>query len=145
MGADIISIHVESNSTIHLHGVIQQIKNLGCLAGLVLNPGTPLANIEYVLEDADLVMLMSVNPGFGGQTFIESTCRKMKDLKKMCEEKGVDPWIEVDGGISGKNAYKVIEAGCNAIVAGSAVFNQKDYAEAISAIRNSKAPVPEAE
>lgn len=140
-GADIISIHVESNSTIHLHRVIQQIKNLGCLAGLVLNPGTPLSAIEYVLEDADLVMLMSVNPGFGGQSFIDSTVRKMKDLKVMCKEKGVDPWIEVDGGVSGKNAYKVLEAGCNAIVAGSAVFCQDDYKAAIQNIRDSKRPV----
>eukprot|EP00929_Paragymnodinium_shiwhaense_P047842 TRINITY_DN2426_c0_g2_i3.p1 TRINITY_DN2426_c0_g2~~TRINITY_DN2426_c0_g2_i3.p1 ORF type:complete len:351 (-),score=93.60 TRINITY_DN2426_c0_g2_i3:249-1232(-) len=139
-GADIISVHVEANSTIHLHRTIQQIKNAGCMTGLVLNPGTPLSAIEYVLEEADLVMLMSVNPGFGGQSFIESTCRKMKELKKMCEEKGVDPWIEVDGGVSGKNAYKVIEAGCNAIVAGSAVFCAPDYKEAITAIRNSKAP-----
>eukprot|EP00929_Paragymnodinium_shiwhaense_P047839 TRINITY_DN2426_c0_g1_i1.p2 TRINITY_DN2426_c0_g1~~TRINITY_DN2426_c0_g1_i1.p2 ORF type:complete len:328 (-),score=103.47 TRINITY_DN2426_c0_g1_i1:131-1114(-) len=139
-GADIISVHVEANSTIHLHRVIQQIKSLGCMAGLVLNPGTPLSAIEYVLEEADLVMLMSVNPGFGGQSFIESTCRKMRELKQMCKEKGVDPWIEVDGGVSGKNAYKVIDAGCNAIVAGSAVFCAPDYKEAIDAIRNSKAP-----
>jgi ribulose-phosphate 3-epimerase len=138
-GADIISVHVEAASTIHLHRTVCQIKQLGCMAGIVLNPGTPLSAIEYVLEEVDLVLIMSVNPGFGGQSFIESQVQKVKDLKAMCEAKGVDPWIEIDGGVGPKNAHKVIDAGCNAIVAGSAVFNAPDYAEAIEGIRTSKA------
>mmetsp|Transcript_69433 Transcript_69433/g.96300 ORF Transcript_69433/g.96300 Transcript_69433/m.96300 type:complete len:324 (-) Transcript_69433:107-1078(-) len=138
-GADIISVHAEAASTIHLHRTIGQIKQAGCMAGVVLNPGTPLSQIEYVLEEVDLVLIMSVNPGFGGQSFIESQVDKIKELKAMCKAKGVDPWIEIDGGVGPANAYKVIEAGCNAIVAGSAVFNAKDYAEAIKGIRESKA------
>jgi len=138
-GADIISVHCEGSSTIHLHRVVNQIKSLGCMAGVVLNPGTPLAQIEYVLEDVDLVLIMSVNPGFGGQSFIESQVDKVRDLKEMCKAKGVDPWIEIDGGVGPKNAYKLMDAGANALVAGSAVFNAPDYAEAIAGIRASKA------
>mmetsp|Transcript_15895 Transcript_15895/g.39962 ORF Transcript_15895/g.39962 Transcript_15895/m.39962 type:complete len:325 (+) Transcript_15895:83-1057(+) len=138
-GADIIAVHCEAASTIHLHRTICLIKQLGCAAGVVLNPGTPLSAIEYVLEEVDLVLIMSVNPGFGGQSFIESQVRKIKELKEMCKAKGVDPWIEIDGGVGPKNAWKVMEAGCNAIVAGSAIFNTPDYAEAINGIRNSKA------
>jgi len=138
-GADIISVHAEAASTTHLHRTIGQIKQLGCLAGVVLNPGTPLSAIEYVLEEVDLVLIMSVNPGFGGQSFIESQVQKIADLKAMCKAKGVDPWIEIDGGVGPGNAHKVIAAGCNAIVAGSAVFNAPDYAKAIEGIRNSKA------
>lgn len=138
-GADIISVHAEAASTIHLHRTVNQIKQLGCMAGVVLNPGTPLSAIEYVLEEVDLILIMSVNPGFGGQSFIESQVQKIKDLKAMCEKRGLNPWIEIDGGVGPKNAYKVMEAGCNAIVAGSAVFNAPDYAAAILGIRNSKA------
>ncbi|CAE7706788.1 RPE [Symbiodinium sp. CCMP2592] len=134
-GADIISVHCEAASTIHLHRTLNQIKSFGCLAGVVLNPGTPLSQIEYVLEEVDLVLIMSVNPGFGGQSFIESQLKKIKDLKAMCEAKGVNPWIEIDGGASGANAKEIKEAGCNAIVAGSAVFNAPDYAEAVKAIK----------
>jgi len=139
-GADIISVHAEANSTIHLHRTVNQIKALGCMAGVVLNPGTPLSQIEYVLEEVDLILIMSVNPGFGGQSFIESQVDKIKELKAMCKAKGVDPWIEIDGGVGPNNAHKVVEAGCNAIVAGSAVFNAPDYAEAIKTIREAKVP-----
>ncbi|EOA13824.1 hypothetical protein CARUB_v10026923mg [Capsella rubella] len=139
-GADIISVHCEQQSTIHLHRTVNQIKSLGAKAGVVLNPGTPLSAIEYVLDEVDLVLIMSVNPGFGGQSFIESQVKKISDLRKMCAEKGVNPWIEVDGGVTPKNAYKVIEAGANALVAGSAVFGAKDYAEAIKGIKASKRP-----
>ncbi|GMP33426.1 hypothetical protein CsSME_00006748 [Camellia sinensis var. sinensis] len=126
-GADIVSVHCEQSSTIHLHRTVNQIKSLGAKAGVVLNPATPLTAIEYVLDVVDLVLIMSVNPGFGGQSFIES--------------QGVNPWVEVDGGVGPKNAYKVIEAGANALVAGSAVFGAKDYAEAIKGIKTSKKPV----
>nr|VDD34400.1 unnamed protein product [Brassica oleracea] len=134
-GADIVSVHCEQSSTIHLHRTVNQIKSLGAKAGVVLNPGTPLSAIEYVLDSVDLVLIMSVNPGFGGQSFIESQVKKIADLRRMCVELGVNPWIEVDGGVTPKNAYKVknletvIEAGANALVAGSAVFGAKDYAE----------------
>ncbi|NP_001333814.1 ribulose-phosphate 3-epimerase, chloroplastic [Solanum lycopersicum] len=139
-GADIVSVHCEQSSTIHLHRTINQIKSLGAKAGVVLNPGTPLTAIEYVLDAVDLVLIMSVNPGFGGQSFIESQVKKISDLRKICAEKGVNPWIEVDGGVGPKNAYKVIEAGANALVAGSAVFGAPDYAEAIKGIKTSKRP-----
>ncbi|KAH9329355.1 hypothetical protein KI387_001463, partial [Taxus chinensis] len=128
-GADIVSIHCEQSSTIHLHRTVNQVKSLGAKAGVVLNPGTPLSCIEYVLDVVDLILIMSVNPGFGGQSFIESQVKKISDLRRMCAERGVNPWIEVDGGVTPLNAYKVIEAGANALVAGSAVFGAKDYAE----------------
>ncbi len=133
-GADIISVQVEACP--HLHRNLAQIKDLGKKAGAVLNPSTPIDTLEYCLELCDLVLIMSVNPGFGGQSFIESQVQKIRDLRRMCDEKGLDPWIEVDGGIKAGNAWKVIEAGANAIVSGSGVFNQPDYAEAIKGIRN---------
>ncbi|KAM0947660.1 putative ribulose-phosphate 3-epimerase [Dioscorea sansibarensis] len=140
-GADIVSVHCEQSSTIHLHRTLNQIKDLGAKAGVVLNPATPLSAIEYVLDVVDLVLIMSVNPGFGGQSFIESQVKKISDLRRLCVEKGVNPWIEVDGGVTPSNAYKVIEAGANALVAGSAVFGAKDYSEAIRGIKTSKRPV----
>eukprot|EP00976_Prorocentrum_cordatum_P095073 1190037-Prorocentrum_minimum.AAC.3 len=101
-----------------------------------------LANLSFWwYAVTDLVLVMSVNPGFGGQSFIESQVEKIKDIRRRCDAKGVNPWIEVDGGVGPANAYKVIEAGANAIVAGSAVFNSSDYAAAIQGIKNSKAPV----
>ncbi|KAL3513153.1 hypothetical protein ACH5RR_025870 [Cinchona calisaya] len=140
-GADIVSVHCEQSSTIHLHRTVNQIKSLGAKAGVVLNPASPLSTIEYVLDVVDLVLIMTVNPGFGGQSFIESQVKKISDLRRLCAEKGVNPWIEVDGGVGPKNAYKVIEAGANALVAGSAVFGAPDYAEAIKGIKTSKTPV----
>ncbi|XP_073117359.1 ribulose-phosphate 3-epimerase, chloroplastic [Elaeis guineensis] len=140
-GADIVSVHCEQSATIHLHRTLNQIKDLGAKAGVVLNPATPLSSIEYVLDVVDLVLIMSVNPGFGGQSFIESQVKKISDLRRLCAEKGVNPWIEVDGGVGPSNAYKVIEAGANAIVAGSAVFGAKDYAEAIRDIKTGKRPM----
>jgi ribulose-phosphate 3-epimerase len=140
-GADIISVHAETAATIHLHRTLNQIKDLGCKAGVVLNPGTSLSAIEEVLDVCDLVLIMSVNPGFGGQKFIESQVAKIRALKAMCLERGLNPWIEVDGGVTPDNAYKVIEAGANALVAGSAVFGAKDYASAIKGIKASKRPV----
>ena len=134
-GADIISVQVEACP--HLHRNLTQIKDLGKMAGAVLNPSTSLDSIDYCLELCDLVLIMSVNPGFGGQSFIESQVKKIKDLRRICDERGLDPWIEVDGGVKADNAWKVIEAGANAIVSGSGVFNQPDYAEAIQGIRDS--------
>ncbi len=142
-GADIISVHAEHNASPHLHRTLGQIRELGKQAGVVLNPGTPLSLIEYVLPLCDLVLIMSVNPGFGGQSFIEGMVDKVAKLRQMCDEKGLDPWIEVDGGLKPNNAWQVLEAGANAIVAGSAVFKAPDYAEAIEGIRNSKRTQPE--
>ncbi|KPQ38817.1 MAG: ribulose-phosphate 3-epimerase [Phormidium sp.] len=142
-GADIISVHAEHNASPHLHRTLGQIRELGKQAGVVLNPGTPLELIEYVLELCDLVLIMSVNPGFGGQSFIPEVVPKIRKLRQMCNDRGLDPWIEVDGGLKPANAWQVLDAGANAIVAGSAVFKAPDYAEAIEGIRNSKAPSPE--
>ncbi len=142
-GADHIYVHAEHNASPHLHRTLGQIKELGKKAGVVLNPGSPLELIDYVLELCDLVLIMSVNPGFGGQSFIPGVLPKIRKLRAMCDERGLDPWIEVDGGLKVNNTWQVIEAGANAIVAGSAVFNAPDYAEAIKGIRNSKRPSPE--
>jgi len=139
-GADIISVHAEHNASPHLHRTLCQIKELGKQSGVVLNPSTPLELIEYVLEVCDLVLIMSVNPGFGGQSFIPEVVPKIRKLRQICAEKGLDPWIEVDGGLKANNTWQVLEAGANAIVAGSAVFNAKDYKAAIEGIRHSKRP-----
>ncbi|WP_017326969.1 ribulose-phosphate 3-epimerase [Synechococcus sp. PCC 7336] len=142
-GADIISVHAEHNASPHLHRTLGQIRELGKQAGVVLNPGSPLELIEYVLPLCDLVLIMSVNPGFGGQSFIPGVIPKIQKLRAMCDERGLDPWIEVDGGLKGHNTWQVLEAGANAIVAGSAVFKADDYAEAIEGVRNSKRPASE--
>lgn len=139
-GADIISVHAEHTASPHLHRTLCQIRELGKKSGVVLNPSTPLGIIEHVLDVCDLILIMSVNPGFGGQSFIPSMVSKIKDLRAMCDERGLDPWIEVDGGIKPNNAWQVIDAGANAIVAGSAVFKADSYSDAIEGIRNSKKP-----
>jgi len=142
-GADIISVHAEHNASPHLHRTLGQIRELGKQAGVVLNPSTPLELIEHVLELCDLILIMSVNPGFGGQSFIPTMVPKIRKLREICDEKGLDPWIEVDGGLKVDNTWQVLEAGANAIVAGSAVFKAKDYSTAIEGIRHSKRPTPE--
>lgn len=139
-GADIISVHAEHNASPHLHRTLCQIRELGKKSGVVLNPSTPLELIDYVLQVCDLVLIMSVNPGFGGQSFIPEVLPKIRKLRQMCDKKGLDPWIQVDGGLKPHNTWQVIEAGANAIVAGSAVFKAADYASAIEGIRNSKRP-----
>jgi ribulose-phosphate 3-epimerase len=139
-GADHIYVHCEHNASPHLHRTLGQIKELGKKAGVVLNPGTSLDMIEYCLDLCDLVLIMSVNPGFGGQSFIPGVLPKIRKLRQMCDVRGLDPWIEVDGGLKVNNTWQVLEAGANAIVAGSAVFKAKDYKEAIEGIRNSKRP-----
>ncbi len=139
-GADIITVHAEHNACPHLHRNLGQIKELGKLAGVSLNPSTPLSFIEYVLDLCDLILIMSVNPGFGGQSFIPGVIPKIRKLREMCDERGLDPWIEVDGGLKPSNAYQVIEAGANAIVAGSAVFKAPSYRDAIEGIRTSQRP-----
>ena len=140
-GADIISIHAENNASLHLHRTLGQIKELGKKAGVVLNPATPLTSIEHVLEICDLILIMSVNPGFGGQSFIPTMLDKIYQLRQICNKNGLDPWIEVDGGLKPENTWKVIEAGANSIVAGSAIFKSANYAEAIRGIRESKSSI----
>lgn len=119
-GADLITVHVEACR--HLHRTVQAIKAKGLKAGVVLNPATPLSTLDYILEDIDMVLLMSVNPGFGGQKYIPTITAKIQALKKMIDAKGLEVDIEVDGGITPENVKDVLEAGANVIVAGSAVF-----------------------
>lgn len=119
-GADLITVHAES--CIHLHSTIMKIKETGAKACVALNPATPLSVLDYVLEDLDMVLIMSVNPGFGGQKFIPSSLRKISELRKMIQERGLDIDIEVDGGINTENVSEVLDAGANVIVAGTAVF-----------------------
>jgi len=141
-GADHLLVHCEQTATIHLHRTLSQIRSLGKKAGVVLNPGTALSQIEEVLDLCDIVLVMTVNPGFGGQQFLPSMLRKIGALRQLCDERGLDPIIEVDGGLSGANAWQVVKAGARAIVAGSAVFGAKDYAAAIAAIRHSTSTEP---
>ncbi|MEM6501622.1 MAG: ribulose-phosphate 3-epimerase [Cyanobacteria bacterium P01_C01_bin.89] len=144
-GADIITVHAEHNASPHLHRTLGQIKEAGAKSGVVLNPGTPLTLIEHVLDLCDVILIMSVNPGFGGQSFIPGVLPKIKQLRQTLDERGLDAYIEVDGGLKIHNTWQVLEAGADAIVAGSAVFNAPDYAEAIEGIRNSKRPAAERE
>ena len=138
-GADYIVVHVEACP--HLHRNIQQIKELGVKAGVALNPGTSLSTIEEVLPDLDQVLIMSVNPGFGGQSYIESSTAKIKALKKMLDDRGITGVeIQVDGGIKGHNAAEVAAAGATALVAGSAVFNDKaSVADNVAVLRKALA------
>ena len=132
-GADYITVHVEACR--HLHRTIQLIKSLGVKAGVVLNPATPVQLIEPIIEDLDMVLLMSVNPGFGGQKFILSVLTKIKQVKEMSEQKGLNLEIEVDGGVNEETALLCVEAGATVLVAGSAVFNQSDRRDAISRLK----------
>ncbi len=132
-GADWITVHAEACT--HLHRTVSRIKELGKKAGVVLNPATSLASLDYILEDLDLVMLMSVNPGFGGQSFIESTLTKTDTLKKRIDQLGLEVGIEIDGGISPKTIGRVAEAGANIFVAGSAIYGCSEYAPVIAEMR----------
>lgn len=132
-GADLICVHTET--VIHLHRTIQSIKALGVKAGVALNPATSLSTLEYILPDLDLVLLMSVNPGFGGQKFIDIT-KKITKLTQMCAEANVSPYIEIDGGITTTTAPLVAQAGANVLVAGSAVFGKENRAQAIKDLKN---------
>jgi len=132
-GADWITVHVEACP--HLHRTIQHIKKLGKKAGVVLNPATSLSTLDYILEEVDLVMLMSVNPGFGGQSFIPSTLEKIRTLKARIDGLGLSTGIEIDGGVSPDTISAIAAAGVNIFVAGSAVFNG-DYAQTIAALKS---------
>ena len=134
-GSDIITVHVEAGP--HIHRSLQAIRALGKKAGVTMNPGTPVSSIEHVLDAVDLVLIMSVNPGFGGQAFIRSALGKIGDLRAMTAGRPID--IEIDGGVTPENAADVVRAGANALVAGSAVFKGGDYKGNIAAIRNAAA------
>ncbi|WP_319402898.1 ribulose-phosphate 3-epimerase [uncultured Anaeromusa sp.] len=132
-GADILTIHLETAP--HLHRVIQEIKEAGLKAAVSLNPSTPLCLLEEILPDLDMVLLMSVNPGFGGQAFIPSSLEKVRKLRQMLDAKGLKTDIQVDGGVTPDNAAQLIAAGATVLVAGSAVYKAPDMANAIHSLR----------
>lgn len=133
-GASLISFHPEASR--HVHRTIQLIKAEGCQAGLVLNPATPVEVLDYVLEELDLVLLMSVNPGFGGQAFIPSTLDKLRRVRERIDASGKPIRLEIDGGVKPDNIGAIAAAGADTFVAGSAIFGQPDYAEVIARMRN---------
>ena len=134
-GADILSVHPEAGP--HLHRTLRRIRELGAKAGVVLNPGTPVDAVEWVLEDTDLILVMSVNPGFGGQSFISSQLKKVERLRAMIDTSGAAIELEVDGGVNPETARQCVDAGATALVAGSAVFRggEAAYRSNISALR----------
>lgn len=135
-GADYISFHIEAST--HVHRSIQLLKKLGVKAGVVLNPHTPVSLLEEVIEDLDYVLLMSVNPGYSGQKFIERTYKKIEKLKQLINESGSKAIIQVDGGVNTTNAKALYQAGADVLVAGNAVFAAENPMEAIAKIRNAK-------
>jgi ribulose-phosphate 3-epimerase len=139
-GADHLLVQVEPSSTVHLHRALSRIRELGKKAGAVLDPASPIAFVEQVLHLCDVILVMTVNPGFGGQMFLPEMLPKIRDLRRLCASRGLTPWIEVDGGQNADNAALAVEAGADAIVAGSAIFGSGDYAAAISRIRNCTLP-----
>jgi ribulose-phosphate 3-epimerase len=139
-GADHILVPAEPSATLHLHRVLMQIRELGKKAGAVLNPGSPIALVEEVLPLCDVILLMTVDPGWGGQRFLPEVLPKIRRLRRRCTDLGLDPWIEVDGGQNGENAWQAVAAGADALVAGSAVFGTDDYAAAITRLRAHCAP-----
>jgi len=134
-GADHLLVQCEPASTIHLHRVLSRIRELGCKAGVVIDPGSPIAFAEHVLHLCDVVLVMTVNPGFGGQRFLPEVLPKITALRRLCDTRGLSPYIEVDGGQNGDNAWQAVDAGADALVAGAAVFGSGDYARAISRLR----------
>jgi len=134
-GSDIITVHVEAGP--HVHRSLQAIRSLGKKAGVTMNPATPVSSIEHVIDLVDLVLVMSVNPGFGGQTFIPAALDKLREVRALVGARPID--IEIDGGVTAENAARVVQAGANVLVAGSAVFKGGNYKANIAAIRNAAA------
>jgi ribulose-phosphate 3-epimerase len=132
-GADLISFHPDASG--HVHRSVQAIKAQGCKAGLVFNPAQPLDVLDWVIDDLDLILIMSVNPGFGGQSFIDSALRKIEQARKRIQASGRDIRLEVDGGIKTDNIRRVADAGADTFVAGSAIFGKSDYKSVIDAMR----------
>lgn len=133
-GAQVLTVHYEACP--HLHRTLQQIKDLGCKAGVALNPHTPVSLLADVIQDIDLVCIMSVNPGFGGQSFIHHTYQKVSALRQLILEKGASTQIEIDGGVTLQNARQLIDAGADVLVAGSFVFRAQDPIETIQSLKN---------
>ena len=133
-GADYIAVHQEAST--HLHRTIQLIREKGAKPGVALNPATPVETLQWVLADLDLVVVMSVNPGFGGQQFIPSTLDKVAQLKTMIHERGLSTLIQIDGGVNGKTISRISQAGVDVFVAGSAVFGSDDYAQTIADLKS---------
>jgi ribulose-phosphate 3-epimerase len=140
-GASYITFHPEATN--HIDRSLQLIRDHGCKAGLVFNPATPLHCLEYLMDKLDVILLMSVNPGFGGQKFIPSTLRKLTQVRKLIDESGHKIRLEVDGGVGVQNIRKIAEAGADMFVAGSAIFNSDDYAETIKAMRSELGQAPD--
>ncbi|TOL09246.1 ribulose-phosphate 3-epimerase [Vibrio parahaemolyticus] len=138
-GASMITFHVEASD--HVDRTLQLIKEHGCKAGVVLNPATPLAHLEFIMDKVDLILLMSVNPGFGGQSFIPHTLDKLRAVRKMIDESGHDIRLEIDGGVKVDNIREIAEAGADMFVAGSAIFGQPDYKQVIDQMRTELAQV----
>ncbi|EOV9409383.1 ribulose-phosphate 3-epimerase [Vibrio parahaemolyticus] len=138
-GASMITFHVEASD--HVDRTLQLIKEHGCNAGVVLNPATPLAHLEFIMDKVDLILLMSVNPGFGGQSFIPHTLDKLRAVRKMIDESGRDIRLEIDGGVKVDNIREIAEAGADMFVAGSAIFSQPDYKQVIDQMRTELAQV----
>ena len=134
-GADIITVHQETCS--HLHRTVSRIKELGAKAGVALNPATPVATLNDIIKEVDLVLIMSVNPGFGGQRFIPECLRRISETRVLAQSHGKTPYIEVDGGIDPQTAPLVVRAGANVLVAGTAVFHQPEIPKAVAALRKS--------
>jgi ribulose-phosphate 3-epimerase len=132
LGADNLTVHIEACP--HLHRTLQAIRNAGMNAGVAVNPHTPASQLEYTLEGADLVCVMGVNPGFGGQSFIKSTYEKVRDFRAMIDSRGLNTLIEVDGGVTLENTTSLLEAGADVLVAGSFVFGAEDPAKAIASL-----------
>ena len=138
-GASMITFHVEASE--HVDRTLQLIKEHGCKAGVVLNPATPLSHLEFIMDKVDMILLMSVNPGFGGQSFIPKTLDKLRAVRKMIDESGRDIRLEIDGGVKVDNIKEIAEAGADMFVAGSAIFNQPDYKQVIDQMRTELAQV----
>ena len=134
-GADHLLVQCEPASTIHLHRVLSRVRALGRRAGVVLDPASPVSLVQHVLHLCDVVLVMTVNPGFAGQEFLPEMLPKIRELRDLCQAKNLDPWIEVDGGQDGTSAGDAVAAGADAIVAGSAIFKSHDYAAAIANLR----------
>ncbi|CAM2987704.1 ribulose-phosphate 3-epimerase [Vibrio rarus] len=138
-GASMITFHVEASE--HVDRTLQLIKEHGCKAGVVLNPATPLSHLDYIMDKVDMILLMSVNPGFGGQSFIPNTLDKLRAVRKRIDESGRDIRLEIDGGVKVENIREIAEAGADMFVAGSAIFNQPDYQQVIDQMRAELAKV----
>ena len=135
-GADHLLVQAEPGSTVHLHRVLSQGRELGCRPGVVIDPATPVMWIEPVLHLVDIVLVMTVNPGFGGQAFLPETLPKIAELRRLLDTRGLEAHIEVDGGQDATTARRVIEAGADVLVAGTSVFGSSDYAQAIAELRD---------